>query len=233
MNLQVLLEDGPLLAVNKPAGLLTMGLRADLGVPTLEALVRDWIRQKYSKPGNVYLGIPHRLDRPVSGVVVFGRNSKVAARLAEQFRDRQVRKTYWAIVEAAPDQSEGELVDWLLKRPDVAHVDVVPPETPQARRAVLSYRVLPAVLPDNQRLIEIDLQTGRMHQIRVQLASRGWPILGDVQYGASTPLAGIEVLDARQGVIALHARRLTLLHPIRYDAVTIEAVLPDWWPLIA
>src|SRR5436190_22987192 len=118
--LEVLCEDGPVLAVNKPAGLLTQGVPA--GIPTLEALVKEYLKQRYAKPGNVYLGIPHRLDRPVSGVVVFARNSKAAARLAEQFRDRQVRKTYWALVERPPECPAGELVDWLLKTPDEASV---------------------------------------------------------------------------------------------------------------
>src|SRR6476646_4634528 len=126
--LEILCEDGPLLAVNKPAGLLTLG--AVPGVPTLERQVKQFLKDKYQKPGNVYLGIPHRLDRPVSGVVVFGRNSKCAARLAEQFRERKVRKVYWALVERPPDPPEGELVDWLLKAPDQARVEIVPAETP-------------------------------------------------------------------------------------------------------
>src|SRR5579872_6746570 len=111
--LEILCEDGPVFAVNKPAGLLTLG--AIPGVPTLERQVKQFLKKKYHKPGNVYLGIPHRLDRPVSGVVVFSRNSKAAARLAEQFRERQVRKVYWALVEGTPEIAEGELVDWLLK----------------------------------------------------------------------------------------------------------------------
>src|SRR5579872_6971591 len=121
--LDILCEDGPVLAVNKPAGLLTLG--AIPGVPTLDRLVKQYLKEKHQKPGNVYLGIPHRLDRPVSGVVVFARNSKAAARLAEQFRERQVRKVYWALVEKPPEPPEGELVDWLLKSPDQAHVAIV------------------------------------------------------------------------------------------------------------
>lgn len=238
--LQVLLEDGPLLAVSKPAGLLTQGVPA--GLPTLEAQVRAFLKEKYHKPGNVYLGIPHRIDRPVSGVVVFARNSKAAARLAEQFRNRQVRKIYWGIVEHPPEPAEGTLVDWLLKVPDQAQVEVVPPETPGAREARLTYRTLgsgPAGC-----LVEITLETGRMHQIRVQFASRGWPIVGDRQYGAAmtfgSHLPGNPSSDAtdavaavdgyRQQPIALHARHLTLLHPVRYDEVTITAPLPEGWP---
>lgn len=244
MSVEILLEDGPLLAVNKPAGLLTLG--AIPGVPTLEREVKAWLKARFDKPGNVYLGIPHRLDRPVSGVVVFARNSKTAARLAEQFRERQVRKVYWALVEGAPEPTERELVDWLLKAPDEARVDVVSPETPGAREARLKYRVLgkaaitdnapiaPPVTPNSELRIphsatwlEIELLTGRMHQIRVQLARRGWPVIGDVQYGATTRFDGS--VEPRDAPIALHARSLTLRHPIRYDEVTITAPVPATW----
>ena len=220
--LEVLCEDGPVLAVNKPAGLLTLG--AVPGVPTLERQVKQFLKEKYNKPGNVYLGVPHRLDRPASGVVVFARNSKAAARLAEQFRERDVRKVYWALVERAPDPPEGELVDWLQKAPDQAHVAVVPPETGGAREARLRYRTL-----HNGALIEIELLTGRTHQIRVQLATRGWPIVGDIQYGAKTRLSFGPAADLRDEPIALHARSLTILHPIRYEPLTITAPLPANW----
>ena len=182
----VLLEDGPLLAVNKPAGLLTQGVPA--GLPSLESAVRDYLRFKYQKPGNVYLGIPHRLDRPVSGVVVFARNSKAAARLAEEFRERRVRKIYWALLEAPPDPPAGLLVDWLKKVPDQARVERVSTDEPQAQEARLHYRVrqtgVPLVGPSHLATwVELEPVTGRMHQIRVQLAARGWPIWGDQLYG--------------------------------------------------
>lgn len=237
--LEFLLEDGPVLAVNKPAGLLTLGAKP--GVPTLERLVKAYLKTKYDKPGNVYLGIPHRLDRPVSGVVVFARNSKAAARLAEQFRERQVRKIYWALVERAPDPAEGELVDWLLKAPDAARVEVVPQGTPGAREARLKYRTLPAtelgeiVAPRRSfeaarpTFLEIEPLTGRTHQIRVQLAARGCPVVGDRQYGATTSLLDAPAADPRDEPIALHARSLTVLHPIRYDSLTITAPLPANW----
>lgn len=222
-QLEILLEDGPVLAVNKPAGLLTLG--AIPGVPTLERQVKEYLKARFQKPGNVYLGIPHRLDRPVSGVMVFARNSKAAARLAEQFRDRQVQKTYWAVVERAVEEPEGELVDWLLKTPDQARVEVVAPDTPGAREARLRYRTIGA----EGRLLEIELLTGRMHQIRVQLASQGLPIMGDVQYGAKEPLSFGGSTDSRDWPIGLHARQLTILHPVRYDRVSITAPLPAWW----
>lgn len=237
--LDILLEDGPLLAINKPAGLLTLG--AIPGVPTLERQVKEYLRQKYDKPGNVYLGIPHRLDRPVSGVLVFARNSKAAARLHEQFSQRQVRKVYWALVEKQPEPSEGRLVDWLLKVPDRSHVEVVTAETPGAREAILTYRVVSAVgqsasLPADagsvshgSTWLEIELETGRMHQIRAQLASRGWPVVGDAAYGAASRLLNVAVADPRDEPIALHARSLTLRHPVRYDELTIVAPVPEYW----
>lgn len=228
--LDILIEDGPVLAVNKPAGLPTQGVPQ--GIPSLESQVRDYIKTQYNKPGNVYLGIPHRLDRPVSGVVLFTKNSKAAARMAEQFRERQVRKIYWAVVEQPLAEPTGTLVDWLLKIPDQARVEVVPPGTDGARECVLSYRVLQQDVRGPGQggvLVEIELGTGRMHQIRVQFASRGWPIVGDRQYGARTRLLAALPIDPLIEPIALHARSLTFLHPVRYDSVTVTAPVPDTW----
>lgn len=222
----ILCDDGPVLAINKPAGLLTLGAHKP-DVPTLERQVKSYLKQKYGKPGNVYLGIPHRLDRPVSGVILFARNSKAAGRLAEQFRERQVQKIYWGITANPPDEPEGCLTDWLLKDPEQAHVRVVPADTPGARQAILHYRAVgPTPLGT---LLEIELETGRMHQIRVQLASRGWPILGDVQYGATGLLVDPAPSDATLNPIALHARQITFLHPVRYDSLTLVAPLPENW----
>jgi 23S rRNA pseudouridine1911/1915/1917 synthase len=226
-TLQVLFEDNHCLAVAKPAGLLTQGVPP--GLPTLEALAKDYLREKYGKAGRVYLGIPHRLDRPVSGVLLFARSTKSASRLAEQFRERTVRKVYWALVETDSagglPPAEGVWEDWLLKHPEEARTTVATPETPHARQARLRFRRLSDVpggaLPE----------TGRMHQIRVQAATRGWPVRGDVQYGASQPF-GPEAALPRDRLIALHARSLTFLHPIRYEAVTIEAPLPSYWPAL-
>lgn len=223
---QILCEDGPVLAINKPAGLLTLGAH-DPAIPTLERQVRSYLKEKFQKPGNVYLGIPHRLDRPVSGVILFTRNSKAAGRLAEQFRERQVRKIYWGITLREPEQPKGCLTDWLLKEPDKAHVHVVPPETPGARQAVLHYRAVGSTPLGT--LLEIELETGRMHQIRVQLAARGWHILGDVQYGATQLLVDPAPTDPTLNPIALHARQITFLHPVRYDSVTVTAQLPENW----
>jgi 23S rRNA pseudouridine1911/1915/1917 synthase len=223
-ELDILLEDGPLLAVNKPSGIITQG--APRGVDGLVDLAKQFLRQKYNKPGNVYLGIPHRLDRPVSGVVVFSRNSKCAARLAEQFAQRQVKKIYWAVLERPPAEATGTLVDWIYRIPDQPRVEIATESTPGARRAELSYRTL--ATRRGRALIEVELQTGRMHQIRIQFASRGCPVVGDAQYGAKTTFAGA-TSGERDGAIALHARSLTLLHPVRYDPVTIVAPAPAAW----
>jgi 23S rRNA pseudouridine1911/1915/1917 synthase len=226
--LSVLYEDNHCLAVAKPAPLLTQGVPP--GVPTLEAMAKAYLKERYGKQGNVYLGIPHRLDRPVSGVVLFARNTKAARRLAEQFQQRRVHKVYRAVVgvstrgDLPPD--EGVWEDFLLKVRDEARAVVVTPETAGARRAVLRYRVLRRGAEG--ALLEIEPETGRMHQIRVQAASRGWPVLGDVLYGSDRPFGPAAELP-RDRVIALHAYRLTFLHPIRYEPLTVTAPLPEAW----
>ncbi len=218
--LDILLEDGPLLAVNKPAGLL---IEAPPGIDSLVARVKEFLRQREGKTGRVYLGVPHRLDRPVTGVVVFAKNSKAAARLAEQFRDRQVKKSYRALVVGAPDPPAGTLIDWLAKAPNEARAIVLNGPRGDAREAILHYRT--AGPTEQGTALEIDLGTGRFHQIRAQLAHHGCPIVGDGFYGgAKTATTG------PVGPVALHAARLTLFHPVRYDLVAVAAPLPDWWP---
>ncbi len=231
----VLLEDGPVLVINKPAGLLT---QAPAAVPSLEAEIKAWIKERFDKPSNVYLGIPHRLDRAVSGVILFTRNSKAAARMAEQFEKRQVRKIYWAIVEGNLAQGEGEMHDWLLKLPEQSRAEIVEPGTQGARECRLSYRVLAqseSELLGPHSLVEIEPHTGRMHQIRVQFAHRGWPIIGDEQYGSTRNLRELlpqpVVADSRGLPIALHARSLTFQHPVRYDSIAVVAPLPVYWLL--
>jgi len=222
--LTVLFEDNHCLAVAKPAPLLTQGVPP--GVPTLEVMVKDYLRQKYHKAGRVYLGIPHRLDRPVSGVVLFARNTKAARRLAEQFQQHQVRKVYWAVVDGEGMPDEGTWEDWLRKRAEEARSEVVGPDEPMARNAVLSYRRLRG--GPSWSLLEIEPRTGRMHQIRVQAATRGWPVRGDVMYGSRQPFGPPAELP-RDRVIALHGHSLTFLHPIRYEPVTVTAPLPPAW----
>jgi 23S rRNA pseudouridine1911/1915/1917 synthase len=224
----ILFEDNHCLALAKPAGLLTQGVPE--GIPTLEAWARAYLAEKYHKPGRVYLGIPHRLDRPVSGVVLFARSSKAARRLAEQFQGRQVVKLYWALVEcspgAEPPPPEGIWEDWLLKVREESRAEKVTPDTPGARQAVMGFRRLRTF--EDAALLELDPRTGRMHQIRVQAATRGWPIRGDALYGARLPFGPPAELP-RDRVIALHGRSLTFLHPIRYEPVTVTAPLPPSW----
>jgi 23S rRNA pseudouridine1911/1915/1917 synthase len=227
--MQILFEDNHCLAVNKPAPLLTQGPPAQGPsgpIPTLEALAKAYLRERYHKTGNVYLGIPHRLDRPVSGVVLFARNTKSARRLAEQFQNHQVTKVYWATVEGLVDPPEGTWEDWLLKLPEQARAETADQSTPGSRYARLHYRRLAA--SETLTLLEIRPDTGRMHQIRVQAAARGRPIVGDVFYGAQVAF-GPAAPQPRDRIIALHARRLTFLHPIRYEPIELVACLPESW----
>jgi 23S rRNA pseudouridine1911/1915/1917 synthase len=223
--LDVLYEDNHLLAVNKPAMLPTMGVAED--VPSLLSVAKEYIRRKYAKPGNVFLGVVSRLDVPVTGVVLLARTSKAAARLSKQFRDRDVEKVYWAIVEGVVAPPAGTLTDYLRRDERHRRVHTTSPNTPGSQLAELSYRTLgdqtdePA--PRDSRalaLLEVRPKTGRKHQIRVQLAQCGYPIVGDRKYG-STRLF-------RSG-IALHSRRLVIEHPVSKMQLVIEAVPPAAW----
>jgi 23S rRNA pseudouridine1911/1915/1917 synthase len=222
----ILYEDNHLLAVVKPAGIPTMGVEP--GRPSVLEMVRQDVKQRYAKPGNVYLGIVSRLDTPVSGVLVLARTSKAAARLAEQFRGGQVEKTYWALVEGVIEPAEGTLVDWL--RADERHrfVRRVDASCPGAKQASLRYRrlrTLPYGSPSRQAsLVEIALETGRKHQIRVQFSRRRHPVVGDRKYGSHVLFpAGI----------ALHARRLVVAHPVRREPLELVAPLPPSWSGVA
>ena len=214
---RVLYEDNHLLALDKPAGLATMGAAA--GQQSLWTLAKEYVKRKYSKPGGVYLGTVSRLDAAVSGVVLFARTSKAAARLAEQFRARSTQKLYWAIVEGLPAPA-ADCVDWLIKDERLRRMRVVAASArqPPAQQAVLGYRRLRET-PAGW-LLAIDLHTGRKHQIRVQLSHRGLPILGDRKYGSRASFAS---------GIALHARRLEFTHPTRGDRLTLTAPLPPAW----
>ena len=209
-------EDNHLLAVLKPAGLATMGVSGDR--PTLLALAREYIKQRYEKPGNVYLGVMSRLDAPVTGVVLLARTSKAARRLTEQFRSRAVGKAYWAIVEGSVRPASGECVDWVGQDERHRRMHIVGREQPGAKEARLDYRKLRTL--EGCSLLEVQLETGRKHQIRVQLASRGHPIVGDRKYGSQRRFpAGI----------ALHARRLVVAHPVKGDLLVLEAPTPQAW----
>ncbi|SFI15313.1 RluA family pseudouridine synthase [Planctomicrobium piriforme] len=221
----ILCEDGAVIAVNKPHGVITQG--APRGVDSLVDLVKNYLKQKYQKPGNVYLGVPHRIDRPVSGIVVFSRNSKCAARLSEQFAKRQVQKIYHAVLERPPAEREGQLEDWIYRIPDHSRVEISSQSNTEAKYAQLSYKTL--AVHQGRALVEVTLGTGRMHQIRIQFASRGCPIVGDEQYGSRGMFPGFFSGERLVAPIALHARRLTLQHPIRYEPLTIIAPLPAMW----
>jgi 23S rRNA pseudouridine1911/1915/1917 synthase len=223
-NPVVLYEDNHCLAVAKPAGLLTQGVPP--GIPTAEAFAKAYLKERYHKTGHVYLGIPHRLDRPVSGVVLFARSTKAARRLAEQFQQHQVTKVYWAVVDGTGLPDDGTWEDWLRKLPEEARTERVAPGDGGAKHAVLSFRRLRQA--GDWSLLELQPRTGRMHQIRVQAASRGWPIRGDALYGSAHDF-GPPALLPRDRVIALHAHSLTFLHPIRYEPVTVTAPPPDYW----
>jgi 23S rRNA pseudouridine1911/1915/1917 synthase len=214
--LSVLYEDNHCLAVVKPARILTAGDRT--GDVSLLEMARDYLKEKYKKPGNVFVGLVHRLDRPVSGVVLFARTSKAAARLSGQFREGSVTKTYRAIVEGSIDEPAGEFVDWLLKNEETNSSRSVAPDTPAARESRLRFRRV--CTSRGLTLLEITPATGRSHQIRVQLATRGHAIYGDGKYGARHSLPG---------TIALHAAQLTFDHPTRHEPVTVSAPDPEGW----
>jgi len=229
--LEILLDDSPCLAVNKPAGLLTQG-PPSVSL-TLETLIKQHLRDTLQKTGNVYLGVPHRLDRAVSGVVIFSRNSKGAARLAELFRERRVTKTYWAILEKCPDPLEGILVDGIQKLEGVAYAELVPLGTPGSKEGRLSYRVIGQV--PGGWFVEVQPETGRFHQIRVQFGGRGCPVVGDVLYGASSSIDVAEAgwiddgSEAAPTPIALHSRQLDLPHPVRFEPIRGIAPAPHYW----
>jgi 23S rRNA pseudouridine1911/1915/1917 synthase len=220
---QVLYEDNHLIAVNKAAGILVQGDKT--GDTPLAELVKEYIKEKYQKPGEVFLGVIHRLDRPVTGVVVLARTSKALERMNKMFREKETRKTYWAIVTTAPPKPEGKLVHWLLKDEKKNKATAFSRETNGALRSELDYSVLRKLGTDV--LLEVRPLTGRPHQIRVQLASLGCVIKGDVKYGDREPNI--------DGSICLHARRLEFVHPVKHERVLIEAELPDvqhWRPFI-
>lgn len=227
---EILLERGAVIVVNKPGGLLTQG---PPGIDSLELRVKQFLIERENKPGKCYLGVPHRLDRPVSGVMVVVKNVRAAKRISEQIRNRSVLKKYWAWVEGTVDPAlaQSAWVDWMRKIPDEAKSEIVAQDHPDAKRAELSMSVLRTdVCPHNgpRSLIEVQLETGRTHQIRLQCAARNHPILGDALYGATTEF-GPETLDLRKRWIALHARELGFEHPIDKEPVHEVCPLPSHW----
>jgi 23S rRNA pseudouridine1911/1915/1917 synthase len=219
----ILYELHPCLVVSKPPGVLT---QAPPGIDSLEVRIKDFLRRRDREPGDVYLGVPHRIDRPASGAMVFGRTRRATRRLAEQFEHRMVRKVYWACVEGQVAPPAGAWRDLLRKVPGEARAEVVPSGHPHAQVAVLEYRVLETSSWGSW--LQIELETGRTHQIRVQAASRGHPVLGDAQYGAVVPF-GVQHEDTRLRAIALHARTLEFQHPKTRDPVSATAPLSAEW----
>lgn len=214
--MEVIYEDNHLIAVNKNCHELVQGDKT--GDTSLADLLKTWLKEKYAKPGNVFVGVTHRLDRPVTGVVVFAKTSKALPRMNELFRTGEIKKTYWAIVRNRPPEVEQELTHWLVRneKQNKSYVST-PSQKRNARKAILHYRLL--AQSENYYLLEIDLQTGRHHQIRCQLAAIGCPIRGDLKYGAgrSNP----------DGGISLHARRVSFVHPVSKRPIDIVAPVPD------
>ena len=220
----VLYEDNHIIAVNKTCNEIVQGDKT--GDIPLSEIVKAYIKEKYNKPGEVFLGVTHRLDRPTSGVVLFARTSKALTRLNDMFKSHeQIRKTYWAIVQGAPKIPEARLENYLVRNEAQNKSYIAKPEAKEAKLAVLSYKTL--VRGDNYTLLEINLETGRHHQIRCQLAALGCPVKGDLKYGAkrSNP----------DGGICLHARRIEFIHPVSKQEICITAPVPDdalWRALI-
>ncbi len=217
--LDILYEDNHLLVINKVSGILVQGDETG-DVPLVET-AKEYIKSKYNKPGDVFLGVVHRLDRPVSGVVVFARTSKSLSRMNELFRDRKTEKVYWAVTDTSPKAPTGELVHWLKKDEKKNKTTIYIRDTPGSLKAELGYTLMS--VSNGKYLLEVRPITGRSHQIRAQLSAMGCAILGDVKYGSA--------VQTGDGSIALHARRLTFIHPVRKEPMTVTAPPPKraWW----
>lgn len=216
---QILYEDNHLLVVNKLAGQLSQG--DETGDPSLADELKAYIKDKYQKPGEVFLGVVHRLDRPTSGTIIYARTSKALARLNEMLRERTVKKTYWALVANRPPQEAATLKHHLLKHGSNNTSVVVSPKHKLGKEAILHYSLLKSL--KDKHLLEIQLETGRHHQIRAQLSSMGCPIIGDLKYGHRTPNPDKS--------ICLHARRIEFVHPVQKTSMSFEAPVPslDIW----
>lgn len=213
--MKVIYEDNHIIIVNKQSGEIVQGDKT--GDRPLSDIVKQYIKEKYQKPGEVFLGVVHRLDRPVSGLVVFARTSKALTRLNKMFAEGEVHKTYWAIVKNTPKQPEGTLTHWLVRNEKQNKSYAYTTEKPNAKKAILKYKVIGR--SDNYTLLEVNLMTGRHHQIRCQLAAMGCPIKGDLKYGAprSNP----------DGSISLMSRHVEFTHPVSKLQIAVEAPLPE------
>lgn len=213
--MQVVYEDNHIIIVNKTCREIVQGDKT--GDKPLSEMLKEWLKEKYAKPGNVFVGVTHRLDRPVSGLVIFAKTSKALSRLNEMFRTGRVQKTYWAVVKNEPPAQSGTLVHYLTRNEKQNKSTAYNSPRTGAQRAELDYKLIAS--GDNYRLLEVDLKTGRHHQIRCQLAKMGCPIKGDLKYGAerSNP----------DGGISLHARRVCFEHPVSHIIVDVTAPVPD------
>ena len=212
--MQVLYEDNHIIIVYKQSGEIVQGDKT--GDKPLSETIKEWIKQKYAKPGNVFLGIVHRLDRPVSGIVVFSKTSKALSRLNNMFRNGEVRKTYWAMVQTAPNMPEATLTNWLVRNEKQNKSYVYNNEMPNAKQAILKYKTIGQT--EHYTLLEVNLLTGRHHQIRCQLAAMGCPIKGDLKYGArrSNP----------DGSISLLSHKVEFIHPVSKQKIVVVSPLP-------
>jgi len=214
-NLQVLYEDNHIIIINKRPGDIVQGDKT--GDKPLSEVVKEYIKDKYNKPGNVYLGVVHRLDRPTSGVVMFAKTSKALPRLNKMFVNKETQKTYWALVKQEPPKNQDTLIHWLRKNPKNNKSTAYIKEVPDGKKAILHYQLLKKL--DNYFLLEVALETGRHHQIRVQLSSIGCSIKGDLKYGFDR--------SNKDASISLHARNLKFTHPVSNETIDVTAPLPQ------
>lgn len=212
--MQVLYEDNHIIVVYKESGEIVQGDKT--GDKPLSETIKAWIKEKYAKPGNVFLGVVHRLDRPVSGLVVFAKTSKALSRLNDMFRKGEVKKTYWAMVQTTPAEPEGTLTNWLVRNEKQNKSYAYDHEVPNAKKAILKYKTVGQT--EHYTLLEVNLLTGRHHQIRCQLSAIGCPIKGDLKYGArrSNP----------DGSISLLSRTVEFIHPVSKEYISVVSPLP-------
>lgn len=213
--MKVIYEDNHIIAVNKTCSEIVQGDKT--GDEPLSGIVGQWLKKKYNKPGNVFVGVTHRLDRPVSGLVLFAKTSKALSRINEMFRTGEIKKTYWAIVKKQPPAEEGELVHYLVRNEKQNKSYAYDTEKPDSKKAILTYRIIDR--SDHYFLLEIDLKTGRHHQIRCQLAKMGCPVRGDLKYGYDR--------SNKDGGISLHAGKISFIHPVSKEMIEIIAPVPD------
>ena len=214
-NLQVVYEDNHIIVINKRPGDIVQGDKT--GDLPLSEVVKQFLKIKYAKPGNVYLGVVHRLDRPTSGIVLFAKTSKALPRLNKLFSEGLTEKTYWALVAGAPVQKEARLEHWMIRNPKQNKSYAYPKKVPNSKKAILEYQLIKEL--DRYSLLEIDLKTGRHHQIRAQMSAMGCFIKGDLKYGADR--------SNKNGSIHLHSRKLTIEHPVKKERITFTAEPPE------